>query len=161
MRNRLARIRRMRGVAAVEFALVAIPMALLLSGIVDFGYAFFQYNTLVKSTRDAVRLLSTYSPTSSDYPLSAAKCYAVYGNGSCTGSPLAPGLTTAMVVVCDPVNTSGCAGTYQNVQTDPSGDTINLVQVKITGFAFTQLVGFFQISNLVFGDISCVMRQVS
>ncbi|SEB21226.1 TadE/TadG family type IV pilus assembly protein [Paraburkholderia sartisoli] len=152
-------IRRMRGAVAVEFAFLSIPMALLLLGIAEFGNAFHQYNTIDKSVRDAARMLSAYSPVQAGYPSGGGQCLVVYGNTGCTGSPLVAGLTTSMVVVCDQVNTSGCTGQFKNVQTDPSGDTINLVQVKVTGYPYSQITGFFNLAGVIFGDISCVMRQ--
>ncbi|WP_434115200.1 TadE/TadG family type IV pilus assembly protein [Paraburkholderia caffeinilytica] len=160
MRHRHYRIRRMQGVVAVEFALVAIPLVILLLGIAEFGHMFYQYNTIDKSVRDAARLLSAYSPLQADYPTASAQCLVVYGNTGCNGSPLIAGLQTSMVVVCDQINTSGCTGQFKNVQTDPSGDTINLVQVKVTGYPYAQITGFFNLGALIFGDISCVMRQV-
>jgi Flp pilus assembly protein TadG len=152
-------IRRMRGAVAVEFALVAIPMLILLLGIAEFGHAIYQYNTIDKSVRDGARMLSAYSPTQSDYPATSARCLVVYGNTGCNGSPLVDGLTTSMVVICDQVNTSGCTGQFKNVQTDPAGDTVNLVQVKVTGYPYSQITGFFNLGSLIFGDIGCVMRQ--
>ncbi|MBB5448163.1 MULTISPECIES: TadE/TadG family type IV pilus assembly protein [unclassified Paraburkholderia] len=152
---------RMRGAVAVEFALVAVPLITLLLGIAEFGHAFYQYNTVVKSVRDATRLLSAYDPTdTADYPLAQAQCLAVYGTTDCSGSPLVGGLTTKMVVVCDQVNTAGCTGAFKNVPTNPAAETINLVQVKVTGYPYTQITGFFNLGKLTFGDISCVMRQV-
>ncbi len=159
MRNRIRSPRRMRGAVAVEFALLSIPMTILLLGIAEFGHAFYEYNTIVKSVRDATRLLSAYDPTTNTYPIAQAQCLAAYGTNDCSGSPLVEGLTTNMVVVCDQVNTSGCTGQFKNVQTDPTGDTINLVQVKVTGYPYSQITGFFNLANLIFDDISCVMRQ--
>lgn len=46
------------GVAAVEFALVIIPLLLIVAGIVEFGRTFWYYNALAKSTRDAARYVS-------------------------------------------------------------------------------------------------------
>lgn len=159
MRYRIRSVRRMRGSVTVEAALLAIPMVILLLGILEFGHALYQYNTIVKSVRDATRLLSAYSPVQTDYPMGTAQCLVVYGNPACTNPPLVDGLTTNMVVICDQINTSGCTGQFKNVQTDPSGDTINLVQVKVTGYPYAQITGFFNLAGLIFGDISCVMRQ--
>jgi Flp pilus assembly protein TadG len=151
----------MQGAVAVEFALLAVPLITLLLGIAEFGHAFYQYNTIVKSVRDATRLLSTYDPTNaSDYPKAQAKCLVAFGTPDCSGSPLVDGLTTTMIVVCDQVNTTGCNGQYKNVQTTPPVETINLVQVKVTGYPYSQITGFFNLGGLIFGDISCVMRQV-
>ena len=166
MRKGNLHLRRMRGVVAVEFAFLAIPMILLLLGIAEFGHAFYQYNTIDKSVRDAARLLSAYSPSQANYPIADAQCLVAYGHTGCTGNPqvdgpaLVSGLATANVVVCDQVNTTGCTGQFKNVQTDPSGDTINLVEVKVTGYHYSQITGYFNLAGLIFGDISCVMRQI-
>ena len=161
MRRQRRSIRGMQGAVAVEFALLAVPLITLLLGIAEFGHAFYQYNTVVKSVRDATRLLSAYDPTdAADYPLAQAQCLAVYGTADCSGSPLVAGLKTNMVVVCDQVNTAGCTGQFKNVPTNPAAETINLVQVKVTGYPYSQITGFFNLGSLIFGDISCVMRQV-
>lgn len=157
-----------RGVAAVEFGLMLVPMLLMVFGVVEFGRAFYQYDTLTKSTRAAARYLSQYSPADANYPTAAAKCLAVYGNTACTGPVLVPGLTTSMVVICDRVDKTGCLDQeFANVSTyntipgggTPAG-TINLVGVKITGFAYSPLQSFINLAGLVFADISTVMRQV-
>ncbi|MFX1671655.1 pilus assembly protein [Paraburkholderia sp. A2WS-5] len=154
-------MRKMKGAVAVEFALLAVPLITLLLGIAEFGHAFYEYNTIVKSVRDGARLLSAYDPTdTTDYPMAQAKCLVAYGTPDCSGTPLVKGLTVNQVVVCDQVNTSGCNGQYKNVQTNPAAETINLVEVKVTGFQYTQITGFFNLGGLIFGDIRCVMRQV-
>ncbi|MFZ2124752.1 MAG: TadE family protein [Rhodoferax sp.] len=45
-----------RGVAAVEFALVAIPFLLLLLGAMEFGRLLYLWNTAQEVTRNAARL---------------------------------------------------------------------------------------------------------
>lgn len=54
-----------RGVAAVEMALVIIPLLLIVAGIIEFGRTFWYYDALAKSTRDAARYVSNtrVSPT--------------------------------------------------------------------------------------------------
>lgn len=47
-----------RGVAAVEFAIVLIPLLLITAGIVEFGRVFWYYDALSKATRDGARYLS-------------------------------------------------------------------------------------------------------
>ncbi|WP_028214317.1 TadE/TadG family type IV pilus assembly protein [Paraburkholderia mimosarum] len=161
MRRQRRSSRKMQGAVAVEFALLALPLITLLLGIAEFGHAFYEYNTIVKSVRDATRLLSAYDPTdTTDYPMAQAKCLAVYGTTDCSGAPLVQGLNVSQVLVCDQVNTSGCSGQYKNVQTNPAAETINLVQVTVTGYPYAQITGFFNLGGLVFGDITCVMRQV-
>lgn len=47
-----------RGSVIVEFALVIIPLLLIVAGIVEFGRTFWYYDALVKATRDAARYVS-------------------------------------------------------------------------------------------------------
>jgi Flp pilus assembly protein TadG len=47
-----------RGVAAVEFAIVLIPLLLITAGIVEFGRVFWYYDALSKAGRDGARYLS-------------------------------------------------------------------------------------------------------
>lgn len=49
---------RPRGAAAVEFAILLIPLLMIVAGIIEFGRAFWYYDALVKSTRDGARFLS-------------------------------------------------------------------------------------------------------
>lgn len=146
------------GVAAVEFALVIIPMLLMVFGITEFGRALYQYNTLAKATRDASRFLSTQAAGSG---IDTAKNLAVYGNKTVSGNPLVPGLTKNMVVVCDSLS---CPGTHASVQT--GSGAVNLVTVSIEGFQFQSLVNFsvgglnIGLPNITFSPISTTMRQV-
>lgn len=158
-------VKTMRGAVAVEFALLLIPLLMLALGAAEFGRALYQYNTLVKATRDAVRHLSQFNPTESNYVQKEeeAKCLAVYGIKSnetkCieSGQPLAPGLTTSMVT------------TRQINTTTSEGTPITLVEVKISKYRFNFLLdprallkndeqsttpGFIE-----FGDIHATMRQ--
>ena len=144
----------MHGAVAVEFVLLLIPMLMLALGAAEFGRALYQYNTLVKATRDSVRHLSYLNPTSSGYSQAQteAKCLAVYGNTDCTGQTLAPGLTTSLVSI-NPINTTTAAGT-----------AITLVEVSITGYIFNFLLDprtFLGGGNtsITFGDIRAIMRQ--
>ena len=49
---------RQRGVAAIEFALVIGLLILVLGGIFEIGRALWQYDALLKATRDGARYLS-------------------------------------------------------------------------------------------------------
>jgi len=46
------------GASAVEFAIVSIVLILLLTGIVQFGFTFFQYLEVVHAAREGVRWAS-------------------------------------------------------------------------------------------------------
>jgi Flp pilus assembly protein TadG len=159
----------MRGVAAVELAILLIPLLTLVMGVAEFGRAIYQYEALTKATRAATRYLSEFSPSDVAYPLADAQCLAVTGqltsSQGCSGNPLVPGLKASMVVICDRVNTStGCSQTYANAPTvDSSGaaaGTINLVEVKIRGFVYSPIEPFLKLTSITFNDISTVMRQV-
>lgn len=156
-------VKTVRGAVAVEFALLLIPLLMLALGAAEFGRALYQYNTLVKSTRDAARYLSQINPTASDYKQAEeeAKCRTVYGNKSnkteCndSGQPLAPGLTTSMVT------------TRQINITTSEGTPITLVEVKISNYRFNFLLDPRTLLNssdsgeqsITFGDIRATMRQ--
>lgn len=47
-----------QGAAAVEFALVLIPLIILLLGIIEFGYIFNQQLTVTNSAREGARVLA-------------------------------------------------------------------------------------------------------
>ena len=152
--------RKQNGIAAVEFALVLIPLLTMLFGITEFGRAMYEYNTIAKAARDATRLMSTQAPADPDYAAlkTTATCFAVYGNTGCTGTTLLPGLTTAMIGICDPVS---CAATHAGVATGTG--TINLVTVTIgsanTPFRFNSLAPW-GVATFNFAPVSVTMRQV-
>ncbi|MDP1653416.1 MAG: TadE/TadG family type IV pilus assembly protein [Rhodocyclaceae bacterium] len=141
-----------RGVAAVEFAILLPVLLLIVFGITEFGRALYSYNTLVKSVRDAARYAMIHQPGGGADP--ETKCLAVYGNTGCTGTALAPGLTIAMVSVCD---WQRCPGTHQ---AQGSAPVVNLVTVTISGYAFQSFVPFVTagLSSLPFAPISTTMK---
>ncbi|MCO4860572.1 pilus assembly protein [Cupriavidus sp. WGlv3] len=157
-----------RGAVAVEFALVLVPLLMLVTGVAEFGRAIYQYNALAKATRDAARFLSQYAPSEPNYPVDQAKCIAVYGKTTCGGTALVKGLSTSMVVVCDRVDSTGCAGKqFANVAIYEGGGssgtpagTINLVAVKISGFTYSPMQSYLEVGALAFSDITTTMRQV-
>jgi Flp pilus assembly protein TadG len=156
---------RQNGIAAVEFAILLIALLVILTGITEIGRAMYYYNTIAKAARDAARLMSTQAPSDSDYSslINKATCTAVYGNQACSGAPLVPGLTVAMVSICDPAS---CPGTHANVPTGTG--VINLATVTIGGpnnpYAFQSLAPFtpalFGVPSFNFGAISVTMRQI-
>ena len=137
--------RKVRGVALVEFTLV-LPLLLLLSFITtEFGRALYEYNTVVKSVRNAVRFLSVQTP---ETLTTEARNMVVYGNTAGTGQPLALGLTLANVPT--PV--------WQSAGVDP---VLGTVTVRVSGYSFTPLftgtLGL-PMSSLTYSDISATMR---
>lgn len=158
MNNKNMRLNRrtMRGSVAVEMALLLIPLIIMAVGVAEFGRAMYQYNTLVKTVRDAARLLSQHDPNDVvNYPTyqAEARCLAVHGSIDCSGSALLSGLTTGMVGIASSTTTTG------------AGVSINLVTVTVTGytfnFIFNPLVFFGNTdTNIPFDPIRTTMRQL-
>lgn len=157
-------IRKQKGVAAVEMALVLIPMVILCFGITELGRAIYQYNGLVKATRGAARYLSQQSLASpppgetADGLRLKARSLALCGAYDCANTPaLVTGLTLAMISECDPVS---CVATHFNVQTGEG--TTSLVSVSINAgsskFNFTSLVPWV-IPDITFSPISITMAS--
>lgn len=133
------------GVAMVEFALLA-PFLLVMTMIVtELGRAVYEYNLVVKSTRDAVRYLSTQQQNT--HTTEAANLI-VYGNTAGTGTRLARGLNLASVQT--PV--------WQTMGTDP---LINTVTVRVAGYQFQPLANSvfgLTLGPITFSDITASMR---
>ena len=85
-----------RGVQLVELAIVIPIFVVLFAAVAEFGRYFYEYTTLAKSSRAAVRYLVTQPVTGCDLP---AKNLVVYGNVAGTGTPILNGLETAHVVI--------------------------------------------------------------
>jgi len=148
------------GTATVEFAILLVPLILLGFGVVEYGRTVYHYNTLVKSVRSAVRVMSQLNPDDAKYAdrEAQAKCLVVYGKTNCEGTPLVKGLTTGNITICDRRELNGCTG-FNSVATGMG--PINLVAVRITGYHFfflgLPLVGAG--ASVTFGSIEAVMRQ--
>lgn len=147
--NALIPTRRQHGAALVEFALI-LPFLLLLAMITtEFGRAIYQYNTIVKSVRQAARYLSVQSPNTR---VVEGKNLVVYGNIAGTGSPLVTGLAVSQVSI--PAWTLTGANPL-----------INTVTVTVSGYKFHSLfvsvfgIGFADSnSQIAFSNISATMR---
>ena len=151
-------LRKQSGVAAVELALVTLPLILLLVSAVEFARAIYTYDQLTKSVREGARYISFFDPSvAAEYPTALAKQRMVYGEGA---SPLVPGLTEQMITICDRKDSTACPGeTFADINT--GAGTISLVKVSISGYTFTPLfTGFAQIASFRFEPISATMRQV-
>ena len=92
-----------------------------------------------------------------------ARCLAVYGTMDCSGSPLAPSLSTSQIVICDRKSWSACTGSsqasYRNVATGSGAN--NLVEVRISGYVFPFIGLPLVVSSptIKLGPIQAVMRQ--
>ena len=144
-----------RGAALIELALI-MPFLLLLTFITtEFGRAMYEYNSVVKATRDAVRYLSVQTPGTH---ITEARNLMVFGNTAGTGTPLARGLSLTNVP-------AGSCCTWQTVGANP---IINTVTVRITSYSFHSLfpsvmgVVFADANgDIVFSDITATMRAPS
>lgn len=145
--------RYMRGVAAVEFGILLIPMVLLAFGITEFGRAIYSYNTLAKAVRDAARYMTSRTP-GDPTEHAIAKCMAVHGSPDCGGPALAPGLDTSMVRTCDAI--LACSGVTSTILTGTG--TINTVTVMITGYPYNSFVEYVM-PDITFGNIAVTMRS--
>lgn len=152
---------RMRGAVAVELALVSIPLIMMVLATIDFARAMFVYDQLVKSARDGARYLSFFDPSvANKYPVALAKNRMIYGSTSGSGPTIVPGLTSAMISICDKADSTACAGeSFANVAT--GSGSINLVKVTISGYQFTPIFpGVSKLTTVTFDPISVTMRQL-
>lgn len=84
-----------RGVQLVELAIVLPVLVLLFAAAAEFGRYFYEYTTLAKGTRVAVRYLLTERTNGDDD--ACAKNLVVYGNLAGTGNPIVNGLQRSNV----------------------------------------------------------------
>jgi Flp pilus assembly protein TadG len=141
-------MRRQQGSALVEFALV-LPLLLILSIVItEMGRAYYQYNTLAKSVREAARFLSVRSP---GVDIALAKNIIVYGNPAGGSNVQLAGLSTANIA--DPI--------WKAVGTYPA---INTVTITVSNFSFTPIVSSvfgIDLPSVVFSPIKATMRSPS
>lgn len=104
--QRLRQAHRQRGLAMVEFAIVLPVLLLLLLAVAEMGRMLYHYNSLLQSSRDAVRYVAAEAWDVSlgkivltDGIKHKARNIAVYGLPLTTGIPIVPQLTTADVSV--------------------------------------------------------------
>jgi len=114
-----------RGVQLVELAIVLPVLVLLFAAAAEFGLYFYEYTTLAKGSRVAVRYLATAKTNGDDD--CAAKKLVVYGNFAGTGNPIVTGLATSNVDI-----------TRHNSSGDPvTGGVPNTVTIQIINFTHT------------------------
>jgi hypothetical protein len=112
----------------MELAMVLPLMLLVVFGITEFGRAYYQYNTLSKAIRDGGRYMSSH--TYSAVNVSNAQKLVVYGQTAGGGTPVLPGLTTAMISVTP----SGGTGPYDEINPPQS------VVVSVNSYPFDSIV---------------------
>lgn len=147
--------RTQHGAALIELALIT-PLLLLLTFITtEFGRAMYEYNAVVKSTRDAVRYLSVQTPGTH---VTEARNLIVYGNIDGTGTPLARGMSLSNVPAgsCCTWQSAGASPIISTVTVRVSSYTFHSLFPSVLGVVFADANG-----NIVFSDITATMRAPS
>lgn len=150
-----------RGAAAVELALLTIPLILLVLGAVEFSRVVYHYNVIAKATRDGARILSAFSSdVAFEYPTGLAINRVVYGQDTPAVQPLVPGLSPSLVKICDKTGSVACPGAdFSDVAT--GSGSINLVSVLVVGYTYEPI---FSAGGLLptytFGPIGTTMLAV-
>ncbi|MGY0195907.1 TadE/TadG family type IV pilus assembly protein [Leptothrix sp. BB-4] len=167
-----------RGVAVIEFALLLVPMLLLMFGTMELGRAVMSYQLMSRSVRDAVRHVSTGSASNLTQLRAEARCIAYSGDYStvldggdlvttCVGDPVAPDLAIDQVQVCDwqreqsePLQPDGLSGCAAMRVEDATAGAIYLTSVGVRGYVYRGMfLGAFTSVLVPFGEISAVMRM--
>ncbi|UOQ91186.1 pilus assembly protein [Agromyces endophyticus] len=115
-----------RGAAAVEFALILIPLLVLLLGIIEFGYVFNQQLTVTNAAREGARVLAI-TKDSGEATAAAASAASTLG-----GTP-----TISVVQVCP---TSGSGGDAEVALSLPM-TTLTGIESLVPGFPSITLTG--------------------
>lgn len=93
----------MGGAVAIEFALLIIPLLLIVAGIVEFGRMFWYYDAMSKGTRDAARYLSNARATGPEALDGLILNRAIDLVVDSANAANVPAFTAAQVsVICDP-----------------------------------------------------------
>ncbi|MGI9167775.1 MAG: TadE/TadG family type IV pilus assembly protein [Pyrinomonadaceae bacterium] len=123
-----------RGVQLVELAIVLPIFVVLFAAVAEFGRYFYEYTTLAKGSRAAVRYLVTESVSGcADLP---AKNLVVYGNLAGTGAPIISGLALANVQI-----------TRQNAAGAPTGGVPTTITIKIINFQHSSIFDLAKVAN--------------
>lgn len=112
------------GLASVELAIVTPFLLVMLLVASEFSRAFYEYNTLTKSVRDAARFVAegAVNASTGNFELNnvaAAKNIAVYGNVAGTGTPVLKDFTPGQVTIAQQ-DTGGGATVQEHVQVTAS-----------------------------------------
>ena len=115
-----------RGSVTVEMALILIVMLMIMAGVFEFSRAFWYYNALDKSTRDAARFMSAVTSidiTNSSNTASAVATAKSLALLTANGANISPPLTASNIdIKCD---AAACTGTK------PSNITVTIINFSI------------------------------
>ena len=141
-------MKREQGGALVELAMMLPLMLTLVFVTTEFGRAYYQYNTLAKSVREAARYLSVRAQ---GVNVAQAKNIVVYGTPTPTTNSRAVLPNLDLSKVQDP--TRATTGTYPVVTT---------VTVTVSGYTFKPMVSSvfgFPLNTITFSPIRATMRS--
>ena len=144
------KLHQQKGVAAVELALIMVPMLILCFGIVEVGRALYYYDGLVKATRGAARYLTQQNlndTASYNAAVAIAKSLAICGKKSCAASD--PKLVLGLDNPSQVTVTS-----YPTVLT--GAGSASLVSVNIASVNFTSFLPY-GIASFTFAPIKITM----
>lgn len=88
-----------RGAALVEFAIIALLFFVILFGIIEFGRAWFTYNTLVEATRRGARVAAVCPPENIDNSTSKIQNIVLFNSPTSSAATGFLGLTPANVKI--------------------------------------------------------------
>lgn len=119
--------RQRRGNAALEFALTWAACSVMFTGIFQYGWSMFVYNSLQTSVTNAAEYgaLLTYNNSDSSAFTTKIQNMAVYGNPSGGTMPLVHGLSSSNI----------------SVDTNPQLGYPTRVTVSVTGFSVNAVFG--------------------
>ncbi len=102
--------RRSDGSAAIEFALVCIPLLLITIGIMEFSFALFQWNSAEKATQMGVRTAVVSTPVAGGLLDFTGKDV---GGANSYGDEPMPAFNGGVIITCDGGATPpDCTGPY-------------------------------------------------
>ncbi len=144
------KLHQQKGVAAVELALIMVPMLILCFGIVEVGRALYYYDGLVKATRGAARYLTQQdlnNTTSYNAAVAIAESLAICGKKICAASDpkLVPGLNNPSQVTVT---------SYPTVLT--GAGSVSLVTLTISGVQFASFLPY-SITSFTFSPVKITM----
>ncbi len=169
-------MRKQRGVAAIEAALVSIFLMSTVIGVVEFGRAIYYFDSLTKAARSAARYVVTRDSSDASVRATAiaqARNIALCYQTTCgTGSQVnAPGLVLANVTIQTAEDSALVA--LANVRTSstvPAYGTVDLITVTIgpvsasspasASYIVPSITGFI-FSSMAFPPISECCKETS
>ncbi len=123
-------MKRRRGNAVIEFALVFGLLWLLLAGTFRVGYSIYLYQSVLNAMAGAARYAARVDFDEPHHTFAAAvRNVAVYGSPAGGSVPLAPGLTTSNILVTWTVDAKGVPAT---ISVSVGGYSVNAVFQSFT-----------------------------